>query len=178
VGGGKVGKLFVLDRGNMGHTQSDSDSQIVQSFQATKGPIFNSPVYWNSHLFLWAAKDRLREFEVGDQGIDPTPSSISEPGMSSLYPGGLLSISARGNDPDSGIVWALRAIRGDGHGGVQSGMLQAFGASDVSHLLWSSEDERADAVGDLAKFSAPTIANGRVYVPTFSNELVVYGLKN
>ena len=33
-----------------------------------------------------------------------------------------------------------------------------------------------DGLGTLAKFAAPTIANGKVYVPTFSNRLVVYGL--
>ena len=33
-----------------------------------------------------------------------------------------------------------------------------------------------DSLGTLAKFTAPTIANGKVYVPTFSNKLVVYGL--
>jgi len=33
-----------------------------------------------------------------------------------------------------------------------------------------------DGLGDLAKFTSPTIANGKVYVPTFSNRLVVYGL--
>jgi hypothetical protein len=33
-----------------------------------------------------------------------------------------------------------------------------------------------DRLGAFAKFVAPTIANGRVYVPTFSNQLAVYGL--
>jgi uncharacterized protein (TIGR03437 family) len=33
-----------------------------------------------------------------------------------------------------------------------------------------------DAIGNLAKFTAPTIANGKVYMATFSNQLVVYGL--
>ena len=33
-----------------------------------------------------------------------------------------------------------------------------------------------DGLGTLAKFTAPTIANGKVYVPTFSNHLAVYGL--
>ena len=33
-----------------------------------------------------------------------------------------------------------------------------------------------DAVGNLAKFVAPTVANGKVYLATFSNRLNVYGL--
>ena len=34
----------------------------------------------------------------------------------------------------------------------------------------------SDAVGNYAKFSCPTIANGKVYLATFSNKLMVYGL--
>jgi uncharacterized protein (TIGR03437 family) len=33
-----------------------------------------------------------------------------------------------------------------------------------------------DTLGRFAKFVAPTVVNGRVYVPTFSNRLVIYGL--
>jgi uncharacterized protein (TIGR03437 family) len=33
-----------------------------------------------------------------------------------------------------------------------------------------------DALGRFAKFAPPTVANGRVYVPTFSNSLAIYGL--
>ena len=33
-----------------------------------------------------------------------------------------------------------------------------------------------DDVGTFASFAPPTIANGKVYVPTFSDKLVVYGL--
>ncbi len=33
-----------------------------------------------------------------------------------------------------------------------------------------------DAVGNFAKFVPPTIANGKVYLATFSNKLNVYGL--
>ena len=31
-------------------------------------------------------------------------------------------------------------------------------------------------LGNFAKFTPPTVANGRVYMATFSNQLVVYGL--
>jgi len=44
-------------------------------------------------------------------------------------------------------------------------------------LLWSSDQNSArDAVGNFAKFSAPAVANGHVYLATFSGALRVYGL--
>jgi len=43
--------------------------------------------------------------------------------------------------------------------------------------LWDSEQNLADHVDTFAKFSAPTIANGHVYLATFSGYLAVYGLR-
>jgi uncharacterized protein (TIGR03437 family) len=35
-----------------------------------------------------------------------------------------------------------------------------------------------DRMPPVAKFASPTVANGRVYVPTFGNSVVIYGLLN
>jgi outer membrane protein assembly factor BamB len=57
-------------------------------------------------------------------------------------------------------------------------VLQAFDANDITKLLWSSDqDASKNAVGKYAKFATPTIADGHVYLATFSNAVQVYGLK-
>lgn len=60
---------------------------------------------------------------------------------------------------------------------VRPGVLRAFDATDVSKELWNSlQDATRDDLGNFAKFSPPTVVNGKVYLPTFSNQLVIYGL--
>ena len=54
----------------------------------------------------------------------------------------------------------------------------AFDANDVTKELWDNRQNVArEGAGNYAKFSSPTIANGHVYLPTFSNRVVVYGLR-
>ncbi len=55
--------------------------------------------------------------------------------------------------------------------------LRAFDANDVTKELWNSGQNSADNPGYYAKFSSPTVANGHVYLATFSKQVVVYGLK-
>jgi outer membrane protein assembly factor BamB len=93
------------------------------------------------------------------------------------FPGALLSHSANASAAGSGIVWAVYPYSGDASRGTAAGILRAFNASGVSKELWDSRQDAArDDVGTFAKFNAPTIANGKVYVPTFSGYLAVYGL--
>jgi hypothetical protein len=58
------------------------------------------------------------------------------------------------------------------------GTLRAFDARDLNVELWTSDKnpDGDDRLGDFAKFCPPIVANGKVYVATFSRELVVYGL--
>jgi len=60
---------------------------------------------------------------------------------------------------------------------VSPGILRAFDASNVTKELWNNNQSPNDNAGKYAKFSSPTIANGHVYLPTFSNQVVVYGIK-
>ena len=54
----------------------------------------------------------------------------------------------------------------------------AFDATNVRRELWNNRMNAArDSAGTYAKFSPPTVANGHVYLPTFSNKVVVYGLR-
>ena len=77
----------------------------------------------------------------------------------------------------SGILWANIPFDSNANQQVVSGILRAFDASNLQNELWSSYDVKTgDDFGLFAKFSAPTVVNGKVYLATFSNKLVVYGL--
>ena len=68
-------------------------------------------------------------------------------------------------------------MNGDANQQVLPGILHAYDARNVTNELWNSGQNSArDAVGNFAKFVSPTVANGKVYLATFSSQLDVYGL--
>ncbi len=63
--------------------------------------------------------------------------------------------------------------------GTVAGMLRAFDANNLTTELWDSQmNDARDDVGLWAKFSPATVANGKVYLASFSNLLNVYGLES
>jgi outer membrane protein assembly factor BamB len=181
------GLMYVLNRTNLGRFRRGSDRQIVQSFRVSDGSIFGSPIFWRSPagpvLYVWGVNDRLKAFRLREQRarggrFETTPSSQSRSkAPPHTIPGGILSLSANGSKAGSGIVWATLPLKDNPAGKTVEGILRAFDASDLSRELWNSKQvARRDDLGSFAKFCPPTIANGRVYAPTFSRQLVVYGL--
>jgi outer membrane protein assembly factor BamB len=86
------------------------------------------------------------------------------PGVSG-HPGGQLALSANGTLPDSGVVWVSH-YRREGPNDhaistMRQGVLEAYDAATLA-LLWTSD--RGDRVGPFAKFTPPTVANGKVYL--------------
>jgi hypothetical protein len=192
VGGGKEGKLYVIDRANMGHFQAGSNSQIVQDLQITYGDhLHGSPIYWESPVrgplvYVWYENTYLEAFKIVNGvfqvNIDPNtgllvPATKSTMTVPPGMPGGVLSLSANGTAAGSGIVWATTPYNADAQPTTVAGICRAFDASDLSVELWNSKQNAArDDCGNFAKFTPPTVANGKVYVATFSNQLLVYGL--
>ena len=84
-----------------------------------------------------------------------------------------MTLSANGGQQDSGILWESTGNYNDG----TPGTLHAYDASDLTKELWNSDmNPGRDQMPPVTKFVAPTVANGKVYVPGSSNVVTVYGL--
>jgi len=190
VGVGKDGVLRLLDATKLGGFSAVSDND-VQEFPAMAGScggvsglcFMGGPIYWNSPnfgpvIYLWGAGDYLKAWQFNGQTFQTTPVSQSAiqsvAGLSNTM---AMSLSADGNESGTGIVWASGPMSGDANVQAQPGILHAFDATDLKDELWNSNQSPArDSAGNYAKFAPPTIANGKVYLATFSGQLVVYGL--
>ncbi len=176
------GILYVLNREHMGRYQKDSDSQIVQRFPAYHRSLYGSPVFWQGPrgplLYLWGAEDYLKAFKLNGGLFHTTPLSQSTMTVPpKAIPGGILSLSANGGKAGTGIIWATHPLVDNPAGRTVAGILRAFDATDLSRQLWhSKQNAPRDDFGNFAKFCPPTIADGKVFLPTFSGRLMVYGL--
>ena len=158
VQAGKTGTLYVVDRDNMGgyHTTDG----IVQEISGLGG-MWGMPAYWNSNVYYWGKQDKLKQFAVSNgmlTGPVATGLETHGNGSTSYYGGTTPSISANGNT--NGIVWNIDSL---------AKVLYAHDASNVATTLFST------ALGASIKFAVPTVANGKVYIGSYSL-LTVYGL--
>ncbi len=184
VGGGKEGVLYLLNRDTMGGFQASTaaphDTQIVERWSASgSSRIASSPVYWagptGGRMYVWPVSAPLRSFGFSGATFEQTGTTGTVPSGGG-FPGGALSISANGATHGSAVLWATRPNMDANHS-TQPGTLYALDAEDITHVLWTSNDNGSrDTIPQYAKFSPPTIANGKVYLGTFSNALYVYGL--
>jgi uncharacterized protein (TIGR03437 family) len=164
ISAGKEGRIYLLDRDNMGKFQSGSDSQIVQSIVGAIGGLYGIPVYFNNSVFFSSVGRPVEAFPISGGVLSPSPSSQSS--MAFDYPGAVPSISANGSS--NGIVWVIETGQG--------GTLHAYDAANLARELYNSNQNAArDRLGSYVTFSTPTIVNGRVYVGV-QGRLHVFGL--
>jgi hypothetical protein len=175
IGGDKAGNMYLVDQQNLGRLGADGLS-YPKTFQPIAfGGIFNIAV-WESDrgliVYVVEQGDSTKALRLMDGQLEIRP--FSETGVNSDIPYQGMAISANGRRPGTGILWMTT---GDHDIPGIPGTLHAFDALDLQHELWHSDMNRdRDQLGAFAKFVAPTVANGRVYVPTSSNQLAIYGL--
>jgi hypothetical protein len=165
---GKSAKLYELDRDNLGHFHAGGDSNAVQVVPAG-AQSFGAPAYWNGHVFYFLMKDYLRDYALQNGRLSAQPVAKS---TTNINDPGTPAISANGNK--NGIVWILSTKVWNGPD--EPAILFAYDAADVSRELYNStQNPTRDGAGYALRFTIPTIANGRVYVPT-KHRIDVYGL--
>ena len=183
---GKEGVLFLLDQTSLGR-QAHLNNQVLQTFQAASPGItemqqensflvFNT-AFWDNVggqiLYMWPYGQPPRSYRMTNGVFKTPPFSVNKTAVNhEPFPG--LTVSAFGSLSSSGILWATSA---DTKLLPGPGTLHAFDALDLTVELWnSSMMPDRDAMGNFTKFANPTVANGKVFAPTDSRQVVVYGL--
>ncbi len=169
LAGGKSGTLCLMQRDSLGHLQLGG-SHTAQEVQVNPNGLFNMALWANAGgpiVYLLEPLGPLKAFQIVNGQLNSLATSTYYPIPVSYYAG--IAVSANGGANGTGIVWLAT-------GSSTSGTLHALDASNLSHELWNSDMiSTRDSLGQFAKFVAPTVVNGRVYVPTFSHTLAVYG---
>jgi hypothetical protein len=172
VAGSKEGRLYLVNRDNMGKFNAADDSHAVQVLASVIGPIHSTPAYWNGNLYFAGANDFLKSFRLDNGRLTDQPTSRSEERFG--FPGASPTVSANGTS--NAIVWTIHCQHCGGGNAGSVAVLRAFDATDVSRELYNSlQAGNRDLGGPPVKFAVPTVANGKAYVGT-QNQLDVYGL--
>ena len=180
--GCKDGNMYLLNKDDMGgfNLAANNVQQVITLNQDANmhcQPAYGS-IAGKEFAYIWSENDRLRAllFDRSGNTFNQAGTILGSTGPTGQN-GAMLSVSSNGTKQGTGIVWAAHAATGDAEHTVSSGILRAFDASDITKELWNSNMVTGDYVGNYAKFSSPTVANGHVYLATFANRVVVYGIK-
>jgi hypothetical protein len=178
VGAGKEGRVYLVDRSNMGGFDSSGD-MVLQTIPNAVGAsgchaataigcAFDTPAYWQNKIYFAGHNDTLKAFQLKSGLLVTTPISRSKATFGTL--GAVPTISANG--ATNGIVWVLDTSA------LPNGqaVLRAYNANNLTSELYDSNQAgTADQPGPAVRFTVPTVANGKVYVAT-QTRLSVYGL--
>jgi len=189
ISGSKEGALYLIDNNNMGGFTTNNSSVLERlNVVSTQTPdtknVHGTPVYYkdeygNEYIYVWGEESLLHQYPFNRSSMlfDSLNLIQGNTTLPTGMPGSMLSVSSNGSQPGTGILWASHPINGNANWYDTPGILQAFDATDVRKELWNSNwNSKRDSIGIFAKFVPPTIANGKVYMATFSKKLNVYGL--
>jgi hypothetical protein len=171
VQGDKVGNIYLVDRDNMGHYNAQNNNQIVQYLISDGLGMWNSPTWWNNHIYFGPKNDTIKAFNFNTATGLMTTTPTSQTSKTFGYPGTTTSISA--NHTSNAILWALD---NSSFKNTKGAVLHAYDATNLANELYNSnQNATRDNPGGAVKFTVPTVANGKVYVGT-QTKLTVYGL--
>ncbi len=191
VGGGKTGKLYLVNTGNMGHEQANdagatqtifleagaispysascTDSVGTHTTMINSYEIFGTAAYYNGSIYLGAtptasgAVTGLRQLVYS--GGQLSAGAQTSPGIQENTRGTTPFVSANGNT--NGVVWMIDEGQPlSGAGTPSTATLRAYDAGNLGSQLYNSSDNGTDTPGYGLKFTSPVVANGKVYIST------------
>jgi hypothetical protein len=168
---GKDGILTLLNRDNLGgYVAGGPDNALAE---LALGSVWGGPAYWQDaagNAYVLTTGGPLYEVKVAS-------GALSVAGQTAVYfpsdngNGSTPSVSSKGQVAGTAIVWVVQRPSN-----VQTDTmyLYAFDAANLGNQLYKGSLGMWPQ-SDLNPTLVPTIANGKVYVPT-ANSIAVFGL--
>jgi hypothetical protein len=180
IQGTKMGWAYVLPTSNLGGL-SAPDAGTTGFFNAIPSNFTGDPAHNHTGFVLWNGPNGLNAYLRGEDtpvyayrynsatGTFTTPAfaSVSPTPVAQAGNGGMLSLSSNGSS--NGILWNNTPIGARG----QTDVLHALHAETLAPLL-NSRIDVADDVPSLANWQLPVVANGRVYMTAYKDEVPVF----
>ncbi|MGW3174371.1 outer membrane protein assembly factor BamB family protein [Streptomyces sp. NPDC001153] len=175
---GKDGRVFLLDRNNLGGMgQGPNGTDKPVSMAGPFEGVWGHPAVWGGgggYVYTVATKIgnarsplRALKFGVNSSGI-PTLTSVGTSNEGFGYGSGSPVVTSNGTSPGSALVWAVWSGSGSSTGGALR-VYDAVPVNGVMHL------RRSFPIGTTYGFVVPATYNGRVYVGTGDGHLVAFG---
>src|SRR5712671_4992426 len=206
VGGGKAGKMYLINTTNMGQMQPNdagaaqslffSPGATSQTCVTNKGEtvtgdmgktsFYGTAAWFNGSLFVGNDPGPVKQFTLSSGHL--TAGATTAESISAFSYGTTPFVSSNGTS--AGILWVLdhgQPIQDPIASSPAPAILRAYDATNIAHLLYSSAQNSADAPGFGIKFTEPIATNGKVFVESAHDslstaspqgELDVYGLKH
>jgi hypothetical protein len=173
---GKTGRMYLIDRGNMGRNNTPGPDLNLQTVTLGGPGVWGNPAFFQDGpntglIYYWGTSVQGKAFRITNGVVDPNP--VTQTPFAVGFPGAQPSISSNGMDPNSAIMWALRV---DNFGQRGPAALMAFKAEDMSTEIYGSfATDQRDLFGSSVKFTFPIVTNGHVYAGS-NGVLAVFGL--
>jgi hypothetical protein len=191
VGGGKMGKLYLVNTSNLGQEKAN-DAGAAQSIFVEQGvispysssctddrpapktihtasinsyEIFGTAAYYNGSIYIGVTPTSTTPTGVRHLQYSAghlTAQEYASPSIQRNTRGTTPFISANGNA--DGILWMIDEGQPLGATSPTAATLRAYDAGNLSNELYSSPG--SDQLGYGIKFSSPIVANGKVYIST------------
>ncbi|HEV3203057.1 MAG TPA: hypothetical protein VGY77_01680 [Gemmataceae bacterium] len=172
---GKSGKIYLIDRADMGRYQRRGTQvdDVVQTLQLGAAGVWGNPAFFQTSansgiIYYQGSGDVMKAFTISN-GVLSGPTFQSRTAF--LFPGSQPVISANG--AANAIAWALQV---DAYGTRGPAILHAYNALNLQQELYASNlTDRRDRLGGAVKFTVPTVADGHVFVGT-QDSIAIFGL--
>jgi hypothetical protein len=170
---GKDGRLFLLDRDNLGGRGQGAGGTdaSVQTVGPYKGIWGHPAVYGAEGGWVYYVENggplRAYKRSVTASG-DPALTAAGASSGTFGYTSGSPVVTSDGSTAGSGLVWVVYSSGSTGSGG-QLRAYDAVPTSGVLKLRWSA------AIGNASKFEMPTSSGGRIFVGSRDGVLFAFG---